>query len=93
MQMQALLPAADRQGTLAVLRGLGLRGLYTGSAATLARDVPYSVIFFPGYAHLKKLLAAADGSNSTASILAAGGAAGAMSAALVTPTDVVKTRY
>jgi len=92
MQMQALLPVAERQTTVEVIRSLGIRGLYTGSMATLARDIPYSIIFFPGYANLKKYLANKDGTNSITSILMAGGIAGALSAALVTPTDVVKTR-
>ena len=26
---------------------LGLRGLYKGSAVTLARDIPYNVLFLP----------------------------------------------
>ena len=30
MQMQALLPIAERQNTMAVVRGLGIRGMYQG---------------------------------------------------------------
>eukprot|EP01038_Epipyxis_sp_PR26KG_P012840 gene12840-17214_t len=92
MQMQALLPVAERQSTIQVVKGLGIRGLYSGSLATLSRDIPYSVLFFPGYANLKKLLADEKGENSILSILMAGGAAGAMAAGAVTPTDVIKTR-
>ena len=67
--------------------------MYRGTAATLSRDVPFSVLFFPGYANLKKLLANEKGENSIPSLLIAGGAAGAIAAAAVTPTDVIKTRY
>jgi hypothetical protein len=53
--------------------------MYRGTLATLSRDVPFSIIFFPGYANLKKLLADPHtGHNSIPSLLAAGGAAGAI---------------
>ena len=61
LQMQATLPTAERQSTMGVVRGLGIRGMYTGSMATLARDVPFSILFFPGYANLKKLFADDNG--------------------------------
>lgn len=92
MQMQATLPVAERQSTVQVVQTLGIRGMYQGTAATLTRDVPFSVLFFPGYANLKKAFADSKGDNSIMSLLAAGGIAGALSAAIVTPTDVVKTR-
>ena len=66
--------------------------MYRGTAATLSRDVPFSILFFPGYANLKKALADESGQNSIGSLLVAGGGAGSVAAALVTPTDVVKTR-
>lgn len=37
-----------------IVRQLGLLGLYKGSGACLLRDVPFSGIYFPAYAHLKK---------------------------------------
>jgi solute carrier family 25 aspartate/glutamate transporter 12/13 len=92
MQMQATLPLAERQSTVQVVQTLGIRGMYQGTAATLTRDVPFSVLFFPSYANLKKAFADHRGENSTFSLLAAGGIAGALAAAVVTPTDVVKTR-
>eukprot|EP01031_Cornospumella_fuschlensis_P033175 gene33175-40137_t len=92
MQTQMLLPPEERMGTMQVVRGMGIKGMYSGTLATLVRDVPFSLLFFPGYANLKKLLADEKGENSIPSLLAAGGTAGALSAALVTPTDVVKTR-
>jgi Mitochondrial carrier protein len=92
MQMQALLPVAERQNTMQVVKSLGLKGLYQGTTATLSRDVPFSVLFFPGYANIKALMADADGSNSMMSNLAAGVAAGALASGAVTPSDVIKTR-
>lgn len=92
MQMQATLPVAERQSTIEVVKAMGIRGLYTGTLATLSRDVPFSLLFFPGYANFKKALANSDGENSTLSLLAAGFFAGALAAGAVTPSDVVKTR-
>ena len=92
MQMQATLPAAERKTTIEVVKSLGVRGMYSGTLATLARDVPFSLLFFPGYANLKALLADEKGENSVASQLFAGGVAGAFGAAAVTPSDVIKTR-
>jgi len=92
MQLQNLLPAAERKTTMQIVSEMGIKGLYTGTAATLARDVPFSILFFPGYANLKKMLADERGNNSMGSLLLAGGGAGAFAAGAVTPTDVVKTR-
>lgn len=93
MQMQALsLPPAEHKSAVQIVRGMGIRGLYSGSLATLARDVPFSVLFFPGYAHLKRILADENGNNSVPTQLLAGGGAGAFAAGAVTPTDVIKTR-
>jgi hypothetical protein len=92
MQMQALLPPEQRMSAVQVVRQMGLRGLYSGTIATLSRDVPFSLIFFPGYANLKAMLADEKGNNSILSLLVTGGTAGSLSAGLVTPTDVVKTR-
>lgn len=93
MQMQALLPPAERQSTMEVVRGLGLRGMYQGTTATLSRDIPFSLIFFPLYANLKKAFAdPKTKENSIASLLGAGGLAGAMGSWAATPADVIKTR-
>ena len=66
--------------------------MYRGTLATLARDVPFSVLFFPGYANIKKLLADERGENSIGSLLVTGLLAGALAAGAVTPSDVIKTR-
>jgi solute carrier family 25 aspartate/glutamate transporter 12/13 len=96
MQMQATLPVEQRRTTIQVVKEMGIKGLYTGTLATLTRDVPFSVLFFPAYANLKSFLAIKEGpkkgQNTIASQLLAGGAAGCLAAGAVTPTDVVKTR-
>jgi Mitochondrial carrier protein len=92
MQMQALLPPAERQSTIGVVRSLGLKGLYQGTLATLSRDVPFSVLFFPGYANIRALMADKNGNNSMISNLLSGTIAGAIAAGAVTPSDVIKTR-
>jgi len=92
LQMQATLPPAQRQSLIQVVQSLGLRGMYQGTQATLVRDVPFSLLFFPGYANLKAALADSKGKNGIVSQLAAGGVAGAIAAGMVTPSDVIKTR-
>ncbi|XP_044004112.1 calcium-binding mitochondrial carrier protein Aralar1 isoform X3 [Aphidius gifuensis] len=75
-----------------VVKELGLFGLYKGARACLLRDVPFSAIYFPMYAHTKSKLADEGGYNTPLSLLMAGAIAGVPAAALVTPADVIKTR-
>ena len=49
------------------MKGLGIRGMYQGTLATLSRDIPFSLIFFPLYANLKKVFADQKGENRRAS--------------------------
>ena len=105
LQLQATLPAARRQTAAQLVRALGLVGLYRGTLATLLRDVPYSVVFFPAYAALREALAVGGGTGDgtqggvilpvpvpIGATLVAGAAAAALAAGVVTPCDVVKTR-
>ena len=71
------------------VKQLGLRGLYRGTAACWLRDVPFSFIFFPLFANLKT---AFGGDESIVGLFTAGAMAGSLSAGMVTPCDVVKTR-
>ena len=56
------------------------------------RDMPFSAIYFPTYAHVKPAFADETGYNSPLSLLISGAIAGMPAASLVTPADVIKTR-
>jgi len=73
-------------------RQLGPRCMTVGLTACILRDVPFSAIYFPSYAHLKTWFADDTGYNSLSSIFLAGAIAGAPAAFLVTPMDMIKTR-
>ncbi|KAH1020319.1 hypothetical protein HUJ04_009999 [Dendroctonus ponderosae] len=75
-----------------VVKELGLFGLYKGARACLLRDVPFSAIYFPAYAHTKASFADESGYNHPLTLLVAGAIAGIPAASLVTPADVIKTR-
>lgn len=75
-----------------VVKELGIFGLYKGARACFLRDIPFSAIYFPLYAHTKVRLADEGGYNTPLSLLASGAIAGVPAAALVTPADVIKTR-
>ncbi len=63
--MKIRLQSADSALTpLQAVKELGLRGLYTGSAVTLLRDVPYNIIFFLSYIEIKRALTSPDGDVS-----------------------------
>ena len=59
-----------------VVKDLGLLGLYKGARACLLRDVPFSAIYFPVYAHTKAAFADEDGYNHPLTLLAAGAISG-----------------
>ncbi|KAH6565940.1 hypothetical protein BASA50_002073 [Batrachochytrium salamandrivorans] len=84
-----------RQSAVGIVKQLGLFGLYKGVGACLLRDIPFSGIYFPAYAHLKKDLFN-EGKNGKKlgvfELLIAGALAGMPAAYLVTPADVIKTR-
>ncbi|XP_076423950.1 mitochondrial glutamate carrier 2 isoform X2 [Peromyscus maniculatus bairdii] len=76
-----------------LLRTQGLAGLYRGLGATLLRDIPFSVIYFPLFANLNQLgVCELTGKAPFAHSFVAGCAAGSVAAVAVTPLDVLKTR-
>jgi solute carrier family 25 aspartate/glutamate transporter 12/13 len=93
--------AASREGeeftkrsALWIVRNLGLKGLYKGASACLLRDVPFSAIYFPTYAHLKRDFFGESPTKKLGvlQLLTAGAIAGMPAAYLTTPCDVIKTR-
>lgn len=95
-----------KAGTLAaptpysvLIRQLGVTGMYTGVLSTLARDVPFSMIYFSLYSQTKKLLLGTDATGQPAQPqqmglkpFLAGAIAGTVAAAVTCPIDVIKTR-
>ena len=92
LQVAGEIATGPKPSALSVVRDLGFFGLYKGSRACLLRDIPFSAIYFPSYAHLKPQFADENGYNSPLSLLVAGAIAGMPAASLVTPADVIKTR-
>ncbi|KAK7927463.1 hypothetical protein PG985_004461 [Apiospora marii] len=90
-------------GGLDVVRQLyregGVRSVFRGSAATLARDGPGSAAYFAAYEYCKRKLTPVDpktgqpsGELSLLAVTAAGGAAGVAMWIPVFPVDTVKSR-
>jgi len=89
--------AGTGSSSLAVARAAwaagGARGFYRGGTATLAREVPFSLIQFPLWEALKVQVSEARGAPcSPLESALCGAAGGAVAAALTNPMDVVKTR-
>lgn len=84
-----------KTGALHIIKQLGVVGLYKGAGACLWRDIPFSMIYFTAYAHLKKDVfhEGRHGKRlSFGELLLAAGIAGMPAAYMTTPADVVKTR-
>jgi len=81
--------------TKELLRTKGIFGLYKGTSATMLRDVSFSVVYFPLFANLNSM-GPRKSPGSTEAVFwwsfIAGCASGSISAAVVNPADVVKTR-
>ncbi|CAG2116972.1 unnamed protein product, partial [Medioppia subpectinata] len=92
---EAIVATSATAIALKLLKTRGILGLYRGTAATMLRDVSFSMIYFPLFANLNKLgPKRKDGSGESvfwASFLA-GCCAGSVAAVSVNPFDVVKTR-
>ncbi|KAI0391399.1 mitochondrial carrier domain-containing protein [Xylariaceae sp. FL0594] len=105
VQGQRLKPGEEPKykGGLDVVRQLyregGVRSVFRGSAATLARDGPGSAAYFAAYEYIKRRLTPLDpvtgkpqGDLSLLAVTAAGGAAGVAMWIPVFPVDTVKSR-
>jgi len=116
MQLQSKKPENQRQNLYQVTKQTmqgGLRSTYQGVLATLFRDVPFSVLYFPLFTNVKLFFATSNpdkfpgflvrrsGTDSVRDAnkrvnlfgtFVAGLCAGSVSAVLVTPADVIKTR-
>ena len=81
--------------TLDLLKSKGIVGLYKGTGATMLRDVSFSICYFPLFANLNAIgpkKAPGSGESVFWWSFISGCAAGSISALLVNPADVVKTR-
>lgn len=74
-----------------ILKHGGLRSLFKGSAATLARDGPGSALYFATYEILKEKLSGSNKELSLFSIMVAGGFAGVAMWVGVFPVDTIKS--
>jgi solute carrier family 25 aspartate/glutamate transporter 12/13 len=74
-----------------VIRELGVRGIYRGYSACVARDVMFAATYFTLYDYAKRKLQIEDGS-SLGWAMAAASTAGIPAAFFSTPLDVLKTR-
>lgn len=79
---------------LHLVKTKGILGLYKGTGATAMRDVTFSLVYFPLFAHLKDLGPKIPGTNDVPFYhsFVSGCAAGCVAAVAVNPVDVVKTR-
>ncbi|TXT09606.1 uncharacterized protein COLE_03540 [Cutaneotrichosporon oleaginosum] len=94
-EMARIEGSAAPRGAIHVVKQLGIVGLYKGAAACLWRDIPFSMIYFTAYAHLKKDFFGEGKRGKVLSfgeLLLAAGISGMPAAYLTTPADVVKTR-
>ncbi|KAI9312276.1 olfactory receptor [Dichotomocladium elegans] len=91
---QAKNTGVPRRSAIWIVKNLGIMGLYKGASACLLRDVPFSAIYFPAYAHLKKNVfkEGPDHKLKISELLMAGAIAGMPAAYFTTPADVIKTR-
>jgi len=79
---------------LNLVRTKGILGLYKGTGATAMRDVTFSLVYFPLFAHLRDMGPKRPGTDQVPFYhsFISGCAAGCVAAVAVNPVDVVKTR-
>ena len=98
MQMQAQSSAPPKYSSSMdcakqIIREEGfIRGMYKGTAATLARDMPGTMGWYGAYYLFKSFARQEDGTYSKLGLLNAGGFAGIAMWVIGVPPDVIKTR-
>uniref|UniRef100_A0AAY4BIJ5 Mitochondrial glutamate carrier 1 n=1 Tax=Denticeps clupeoides TaxID=299321 RepID=A0AAY4BIJ5_9TELE len=86
-------PPTALQLSRELLKRRGIAGLYKGLGATLLRDVPFSIIYFPLFANLNSWgCGGSEGPGPFYVSFVSGCIAGSTAAVAVNPVDVIKTR-
>ncbi|KAJ3115775.1 carnitine transporter [Phlyctochytrium bullatum] len=70
----------------------GIGGLYRGTVATLARDIPGSAAYFVAYEYFYRMLKGNGETMSVGAVLFSGGMAGVAMWSIAIPPDVIKSR-
>ncbi|KAL3638917.1 Protein MITOFERRINLIKE 1, chloroplastic [Castilleja foliolosa] len=93
-RMQAGAKGRSWQVLLRILEKDGVLGLYAGYSATLLRNLPAGVLSYSSFEYLKAAVLSETKSPNLEPFqsVCCGALAGAISASLTTPLDVVKTR-
>lgn len=78
-------------GVIRTLTEHNKMNIYRGASICMMRDVPFSAIYFPLYSYLKTNLT--QYTSDKQSYFISGTVAGSISAFIMTPCDVIKTRY
>ncbi|XP_006854607.2 protein MITOFERRINLIKE 1, chloroplastic [Amborella trichopoda] len=93
-RMQAGAKGRSWEVLLRILERDGILGLYAGYSATLLRNLPAGVLSYSSFEYLKSAVLSRTGNSHLEPFqsVCCGALAGAISASLTTPLDVVKTR-